>query len=329
MKNLNGKKIILFAPQSTTGHYGNAIKTELENRGAVVFLYDERPSQKSFRKVFTRLTKNIAPQVFNKYLKRVVSKQPDTDIAYILICRAEAFTSQSIDFLRKSYPSTQIILYLWDTLKTNNKRNIIDCCDKAFSFDPSDCLETQNLVFRPTFFVSDYETITPNDKYRFDITFMGSLHLSRWEIIKRFKNVFLEQGYNPYFYLYVPSALYYIRDLFVRFPYAPLREVCFHPINLNDTLKIVQDSKCILDINYSFQKSLSTRPYEAMASKRKLITTNPEIKKYEFYKPNNILVVDINSPQIIKEFMDAPFEPIEDDIIYKYSVKGLVDDLFN
>jgi hypothetical protein len=84
-----------------------------------------------------------------------------------------------------------------------------------------------------------------------------------------------------------------------------------------------------LDINPPYQTSLSTRAHEAMAARRKYITTNNHIMDYEYYNPNNVLVVDINNPIIPKEFLETPFEPVSEQIMHKYSVRGLVDDLFD
>lgn len=50
---------------------------------------------------------------------------------------------------------------------------------------------------------------------------------------------------------------------------------------------------------------------------------------YEFYDPNNILIIDIDNPVIPKKFIQTPFNSVSEEVLYKYSVAGLVDDLFN
>lgn len=85
----------------------------------------------------------------------------------------------------------------------------------------------------------------------------------------------------------------------------------------------------MLDVNPPYQVSLSTRAYEAIASRRKYITTNKHIMDYEFYDPNNILIIDIDNPVIPKKFIQTPFNSVSEEVLYKYSVAGLVDDLFN
>lgn len=102
----------------------------------------------------------------------------------------------------------------------------------------------------------------------------------------------------------------------------------FKPMSYLENVEMVKDSKCVLDIVYSKQTGLSMRAFESMAAKRKYITNNAEVAKYDFYNPNNILVVDINDIKIPADFIESPFEDVDDKILYRYSVSGLVDELF-
>lgn len=326
---LNGKKILVFSPYGATKHYGEAIIQELRTRGAVVYGYDERPSQNSFVKIAIRLFKKRIPQIFTSYCNRIIRRHKDIPLDYILICRGEAFTPQSIMSLRSAFPESKVILYFWDILKCADLRNNIPYAHKAYSFDPDDVANNRGLSFRPTFFVPEYKSIRRDLSKENDVVFIGTLHSNRHKIIKRIKSILKTQGINLLTYLYIPSILVYIKDCVYKFPYAKFKDVRFSPISIKDTIKLLERSKAILDINYTAQKSLSTRAYEAMAGQIKYITTNPEVCQYDFYNPNNILVVDINNLEIPRSFLDSPFEPVSERILYKYSVSGLVDDLFS
>ena len=61
MMELAGKRILMFYPYGTTKHYGDAIKAELEKRGAQIYAYDERPSQATYMKIAIRLLKKKLP----------------------------------------------------------------------------------------------------------------------------------------------------------------------------------------------------------------------------------------------------------------------------
>lgn len=318
----------MFSPYGATKHYGEAIKEELERRGAIVKGYDERPSQNSIVKIVIRLFKKRIPQIFDRYISSVIHQNKTETFDYILICRGEAFTPLTIQHLKTAFPSARVLLYFWDILRCADVRFNIPYADKAMSFDPQDSEENEGLGFRPTFYVKEYLTVKNNPKAKIDVCFIGTLHSNRHRIIKKIEKLFTDQGLTFYKYLYVPSPLVYIKDFVTKFPYIALSEVHFSPISVADTVKVLDETKAVFDINYTAQKSLSTRAYEAMAARRKYITTNPEVMTYDFYNPHNIAVVDLDNFELSKEFINSPFEPIPEEILNHYSVVGLVDDLF-
>lgn len=328
MVNLSGKSILMFSPYGATKHYGVAIKKELESRGAFVKGYDERPSQNTLSKIIIRLLKKTFPQIFDQYISRVIKDNVGAKFDYILICRGEAFTPFTIQHLKMAFPTAKVLLYFWDLLRCADVKCNIPYADKAMSFDPQDVADNKNLKFRPTFFVNDYKNVFGNPKAKYDICFIGTLHSNRHEIIKKIEKAFTNQGFRFFKYLYVPSLVVYIKDFITKFPYISLSEIHFNPLSIKDTIAILNETKAIFDINYTAQKSLSTRAYEAMAAKRKYITTNIEVVKYDFYNPNNIAVVDYKDIKLSSDFLESPFEEIPKEILYHYSVAGLIDDLF-
>ena len=328
MIELKGKKVLMFSPYGATKHYGEAIKDELETRGAIVYGYDERPSQNSLVKIVIRLFKKRIPQIFDRYISKVIAANKDVAFDYILICRGEAFTPLTIQHLKKSFPTSKVLLYFWDILRCADVRFNIPYADRAMSFDPQDAEENEGLEFRPTFFVKEYKGVNDKPTGKNDVCFIGTLHSNRHKIIKRIEKSFTDQGFKFYKYLYVPSPLVYIKDFITKFPYIALSEVHFNPISVKDTVSVLNETTAIFDINYTAQKSLSTRAYEAMAARGKYITTNPEVMKYDFYNPKNIAVVDLNNIELNRDFIDSPFERVPDEILNHYSVSGLIDNLF-
>ena len=120
-----------------------------------------------------------------------------------------------------------------------------------------------------------------------------------------------------------------MQESLCHYPFYTFRDVSLNPISIPVTIEILNKTRCMLDINPPYQVSLSTRAHEAIAARRKYITTNKHIMDYEYYDPNNILIIDIDNPLIPKEFIENPFKPVSEEILYKYSVAGLVDDLFS
>lgn len=328
MVDVQGKKVIVFSPYGATKHYGQAIIKELRSRGAVVYDYDERPSQNAWMKIIIRLFKKNIPQIFDKYISKVVQNHKGEKIDYILICRGEAFTPYTIKHLRESFEGVKIILYLWDVMHECAMDDVISSCDRVLSFDPEDA-KKHNLVFRPTFFVNDYLKVKDADDCEYDLCFVGTLYNPRQLLIKRLSKTFEEQGLKFFTYLYVPSIIVYVQEFVAHFPFMPLKKVCFEPLTIDGTIEMLNNCKAILDVNPPYQISLSTRAFESLAARRKYITTNKHIADYEFYNPNNIFLVDIDNPIIPKSFLNTQYQEVSKDVLYKYSVCGLVDSLFD
>lgn len=327
MVNIKGKKIIFFSPYGATKHIGQAVITELKLRGAIVYDYDERPSQSAWMKIIIRLLKKRIPQIFDNYISKVIKSHKGEEIDYIIICRGEAFTPYIIKHLRDAFKGVRVILYLWDVMHDCPMDDVISSCDKVLSFDPEDA-KKHNLCFRPLFYINNYLGVKDAVDCQFDLSFVGTLYNPRHLVLKKMIKSFESQGISFFTYLYVPGLLMYVKEFITNFPFMPLKKVCFSPLTLEGTIDILNECKAILDLNPPYQTSLSSRAHEAMAARRKYITTNKHIKDYEYYNPNNVFVIDAENPIIPKTFFKTPFEPIPEPILYKYSVKGLVDDFF-
>ena len=74
---------------------------------------------------------------------------------------------------------------------------------------------------------------------------------------------------------------------------------------------MLSQSNCILDYNQEGQVGLTLRPMEALFLEKKLITNNKDIKNYDFYNPSNIFILGENNIEDIKEFINKPYEKVE------------------
>lgn len=158
---------------------------------------------------------------------------------------------------------------------------------------------------------------------------MGTLYNNRWGVIKRLQEYFVINRIKSFFFLYMASWTLYLWDFIRRGTFVSYKRMQFKPMSYLENVEIVRKSKCILDIVYSEQSGLSPRPYEAMAANRKYITNNAEVMKYDFYDPDNILVVNLECINIPKEFLFSDFKPVDPSILYRYSLHGFVDEVFS
>jgi len=91
----------------------------------------------------------------------------------------------------------------------------------------------------------------------------------------------------------------------------------------------MKKSKIVIDIQHPNQTGLTMRTIEAIGSYTKILTTNHDIINYDFYNPNNVLIIDRNNPQFDNDFFSKPIVPYEKDLYYKYSIEGWIDFLFD
>lgn len=64
------------------------------------------------------------------------------------------------------------------------------------------------------------------------------------------------------------------------------------------------------------------RSIEIVGLRKKLITTNKDIVNYDFYHPDNILILDRRNPVIDRSFFEKPYKMLEERIYGKYSLSS-------
>lgn len=328
MKDFIGKKILMFSPLGYCTHYTTHIAEELRNRGAEVRVYDERPSQSTAAKIYMYFFRGLAPQYFENYMRRIVDENQNFEPDVVFVVRGQAFDVSTLKYLKSYYSKAKFLFYQWDPLCGKKIPEILKMYDAAYSFDSADVENNPEFKFRPSLYLDEYKEVANEKHYTHDVSFVGTLYNNRWPVIKQFMDYFQKHGIKSFFYLYMPSWTLYLWDFIRKGSFVSPRKMQFKPMNYLENVEMVKDSKCVLDIVYSKQTGLSMRAFESMAAKRKYITNNAEVAKYDFYNPNNILIVDINNINVQSEFIESPFEEVDEKIMYKYSVSGLVEELF-
>jgi hypothetical protein len=100
-------------------------------------------------------------------------------------------------------------------------------------------------------------------------------------------------------------------------------------IDLNTVNEYIKNSKTVLDVHKKNQNGLSFRVFESLGTQKKLITTNTDIKNYDFYNPNNIFIIENDDFLIPKSFFETAYEPIPETILKKYLIENWVEVLLN
>lgn len=83
----------------------------------------------------------------------------------------------------------------------------------------------------------------------------------------------------------------------------------------------------MIDIQHPKQVGLTMRTIEMLGLRKKLITTNQDIKNYDFYNEDNICIIDRKDILIKKNFFETNYNSNSDAYRKNYSLESFVDEI--
>ncbi len=126
------------------------------------------------------------------------------------------------------------------------------------------------------------------------------------------------------------KKLFYIQKTANKaFRMAKMSNFEFNSLSKEELIQRIERSRVVLDIQHPSQKGLTMRTIEMIGAGKKIITTNKEIKEYDFYDPNNIYYLDRDTIELDKSFFETPYQMLDKEIYHKYSVDGWLQDVFS
>jgi hypothetical protein len=324
---LYNKRVLLFV--NNLFGYEYEIKSKLEELGAIVDHFNERPSNSFLSKVLIRLNRNILGFYIDRYYRKIYKQTIHNNYNYVIVIKGESISISILTMFKTKHRNAKFVLYLWDSIKNN--RNAISnykYFDKVLSFDTNDVNE-YGFMFRPLFYVDSYKSIVPVKNSIYDALFVGTTHSDRYNFVKKIEKQLLDNNRKIYCYFFLRNGIFYYINKFTKKTYQKAKKTDFHFKSLDKKilLYLIANSKCIIDIQHPNQIGLTIRTIEALGANKKLITTNTSIINYDFYNSNNILLVDRKSPIIDDSFFDSPFQAVNDEIYNKYSINTWIFDL--
>lgn len=326
------KKLLLVCPRFFG--YENEIASQAKKAGWKVTYIDTRPENNFSTKVMLRLGANwFIRKKLEKHHDLIINTLLNGHYKKALFINPEGFNERFFLKISTASISVEKILYVWDSI--SNKpllRPLLNFFDKIYTFDNEDAATYKEFNFLPLFFTESYlkHTHTKEEK-KYDISFVGTIHSQRMTIVESINKQCEDKGLTFYRYLYIQSRILFWVRKFTDLKYSGYRisDFKFNPLSQQQVADIVSDSTAVLDIEHHKQRGLTMRTFEVLSAGRKLITTNPEIMKYDFYNPNNILVIDRLKPEINDEFFRTPFDKYPQEIMQKYSISSWVDTLLS
>ncbi|MCK3905682.1 capsular biosynthesis protein CpsH [Streptococcus suis] len=329
-KILEGKKILFFSPAFFG--YEKRISDKMVSLGAEVHYYNERPIETSLQKAFLKVNPNIFSRMTEEYFFSILKEVENIEFDFIFFLKCEMPTKKILSKFKEKFSNSVFCLYMWDSIS-----NVIGIeekfpfFDNIYSFDLEDSTKYECIKFRPLFFSDEYR-VTPNQySKKYSLSFIGTIHSDRYRIIRQVKNIVDGYKLNSYFYNFLQSKFifYYYKIIKKEFRDALISDFSFDHLSSKEIADIINETEVVLDIQHPKQSGLTMRTIEMIGMNKKIITTNPMIRQYDFYNPNNILIIDRFDVEIDLSFFESPYQELQTEIYEKYSLEKWILDILN
>ncbi|MEO8235677.1 MAG: hypothetical protein ABI549_09710 [Flavobacterium sp.] len=274
----------------------------------------------SFSKIF--LGKNPKIQKRQEHIIEMLEKNGFQD--QILVINPEVI---SLDYHLKIKKHTQkYIAYLYDSVSRCPVEHLLEgVFDEIYSFDKDD---VKKYGFKETtnYNYLEKQPITDKVLIKNQALYIASFD-NRLEKVILLKRAF--QKINISFRFIIvgkKTTLFKLKKIFSKDILG--LELRRKRINQNDLKQLYSETQVVLDIVRENQTGLSFRVFEAMAFQKKLITNNVNIVDYNFYNPNNILVIRDDNYDFDFNFFETQYKPIPEEIYYQYTLDNWVTKIF-
>ena len=302
--------------------FNKHIADALERKGYVVNHIDFHLFVYKYPDFYTKIYNFVLKNVLKKnlkniyYGKEIIKKlqQIGEKQDLVLTIKGDFIDPKYLKEIKK-YTQKSIGYFNDNSVRCPKIIKAIPCFDEVFSFEKEDC-KKYNLNFLTNWIYVEAPTkTTTNFEYEiFNISTKDKRLPILFKISKNLKDLKID-----YKFLVLDKQKPTTKDGI---------EFFANKISLEEVSILIAKSKTLLDINRKGQKGLTFRVFESLGLKKKLITTNSDIVNYDFYNPNNILLVDENNPIIPLSFFESAYVDIPESIYRKYSLDGWINQVF-
>lgn len=214
-------------------------------------------------------------------------------------------------YLDKKIPNTPKFIYCWNPKERWEELvRYTNCFGRysypIFSYSVTDS-KMLGINYQHTFYTDNIKTTVKEPEY--DVVFVGRTK-NRMELLNRIYNYCNDNCLKLFWHVYDTEER--------PFPTSD------NLINYIDYLEIVNKSKVILDIVEKNYDGLSLRAMESLFFDKKLITTNEAIINYDFYRKENIFILNDETWGKVKEFMAMPYKEISKDTKDQYIIENWI-----
>ena len=211
-------------------------------------------------------------------------------------------------WIKKKNPVSRCIAWYWNPIQNAVEKcipeNVKELCE-VWSFDHIDC-DRFNYKKNVQFYfhqVGDRKKATMYDAF-----FVG-VDKGRYAQVNEIINCLKQCNLKTFQGIVADKNSVNHREYIDALPYEKI-------------LYLIQNSKCIIDVPQENQEGMTLRVLESLFWSKKLITTYEGIEEFAFYNSNNILIWGRATLSEIKTFFEKPYEPVDWNIINRYSFEN-------
>lgn len=286
--------------------------TWIENKTLTFDYHGTASKLKLLRRIYFIL---FFPQV--RYLKKELKKNENIRYDILFSINGHIICKYLFRKLKNKNPGLFSVLYLWDAFSMYSWMKELKYFSKVYTFDPTDS-EKYQIEYKPNFYVRS--TGNRNQEQEYDLFFAGKFNPFRLSLLDKIISQ-AENSCIKYFVKLWPAYKIFPHNHLV---FRILKKVNFNTKWISNFLLNYEavegllkreyiiakslsyekmqhqllSSNVILDLAFHGQTGLTHRVVEALANGKKVITTNPDIKKERFFNSEQIHIMDTQNPEV-------------------------------
>ncbi len=268
------------------------------------------------------LGKNLKYQKRQRFVIESLEKIGFQD--QILVLNPDTLDSDTLQFIKEQ--THRCITYLYDSLERYPVQDKLHFFDKIFSFDDKDVREFGFEKLTNYNYLEYLPAEAQNPQL--DLYYITSYDKNRNGILQKFAPVLQKKGIS-YRFLIVGKRVWKEQIKVARESLRKYAVLKRKTIPAGETISFYRNTKAILELMRAGQTGLSFRFFEAMALEKKIITNNREIINYDFYTPENILILEDDFSNLNKDFFEKPYRKLSQNIYDYYTLDKWVDRVFD
>lgn len=237
---------------------------------------------------------------YSRYWKKRIKNNDAFNDAYDLLFAINGCCVHKtlIKHLKKRSPLIKTVLYLWDNSLFYDYFHNAHLFDKVATFDYNDHKKYGARLLPFYWLESEIGDYAP----KYWLSTVGSNHDGRLDICRKiYQSLASAPDYTNSMCIktYNDKLMFKILDTSI-----PEDNIVIHKKkSIHEILQIIKESNCILDTDRESQSGTTPRLIWALAMGKKVVTTNKNIINFNFYSPQQILIIDRNNPEVPVDFI--------------------------